>query len=86
MEIATVVATVDVQYMVVGTLEASVGAGDVPLSWRFSGGRVSVETGAIVACLPSENIRDLTLETGVSEGLREPPAGSPDGGRPEGGT
>jgi hypothetical protein len=66
-EIATVVATVDVQSMVVGT-------------------RVSVETGAIVACLPSENIRDLTLETGVSEGLREPPAGSPDGGRPEGGT
>jgi hypothetical protein len=77
---------VDVQNMVVGTLEASVGAGDITLSWRFCGGRVSVETGDIVARLPSENIRDLTLETGVGEVLREPPAGSPDGGRPEGGT
>jgi hypothetical protein len=83
-EIAT--GDVDVQDMVVGTLEASVGARDVTLWWRFSGGRVSVETGGIVARLPSENIRDLTLETGVNEGLREPPAGSPDGGHPEGGT
>ena len=84
MEIAT--GDVDVQDMVVGTLEASVGAGDVTFSWRFSGGRVSAETGGIVARIPSENIRDLTLETDVSKGLREPPAGSPDGGRPEGGT
>ena len=84
MEIAT--GDVDVQDMVVGTLEASVVAGDVTLSWRFSGGRVYFETGGIVARLPSENIRDLTLEIGVGEGLREPPAGSPDGRRPEGGT
>jgi len=83
-EIAT--GDVDVQDRVVGTLEASVGAGGVTLSWRFSGGRVPVETGDIVARLPPENIRDLTLETGVDEVLREPPAGSPDGGRPEGGT
>ena len=85
-EVKIATGDVDVQDMVVGTLEASVGARDVTLWWRFSGGRVSVETGGIVARLPSENIRDLTLETGVSEGLREPPAGSPDGGHPEGGT
>jgi DUF4097 and DUF4098 domain-containing protein YvlB len=73
--------------MVVGTLEASVGAGDVALSGRFSGGgRVSVETGDIVARIPSEDTRDLTLETGVGEVLREPPDGSSGGGRPEGET
>jgi Putative adhesin len=87
---------VDLRDMVVGTLEASVGAGDVVLSGRFSGGgRVSVETGDIVARLPSEDTRDLTLETGVGEVLREPPDGSPNGssggspdgdGRPEGET
>ena len=78
--------------MVVGTLEANVEAGDVTLSGRFSGGgRVTVGTGDIVARLPSEDTRDLTLETGVGEVLREPPDGSPTGGqdgggRPEGGT
>jgi DUF4097 and DUF4098 domain-containing protein YvlB len=78
---------VDLRDMVVGTLEASVGAGDVALSGRFSGGgRVSVETGDIVARLPSEDTRDLTLETGVGEVLREPPDGSSGGGRPEGET
>lgn len=79
---------VDLQDMVVGTLETSVGAGDVTLSGRFSGGgRVSVETGDIVARLPSEDTRNLTLETGVGEVLREPPGGGPDdGGRPEGGS
>jgi putative adhesin len=86
---------VDLRDMVVGTLEASVGAGDVVLSGRFSGGgRVSVETGDIVARLPSEDTRDLTLETGVGEVLREPPDGGSGGspgntggdGRPEGET
>jgi len=73
--------------MVVGTLEANVEAGDVTLSGRFSGGgRVSVETGDIIARLPSEDTRDLTLETGVGEVLREPPAGGSGGGRREGGT
>lgn len=66
--------------MVVGTLEAGVEAGDVTLSGRFSGGgRVSVETGDIVARLPSEDTRDLILETGVGKVLREPPDGSPSG-------
>jgi len=79
---------VDLQQMVVGTLEASVGAGDVTLSGRFSGGgRVSVETGDVVARLPSEDTRDLTLETGVGEVLRDPPGGGPnEGGRSEGET
>jgi DUF4097 and DUF4098 domain-containing protein YvlB len=76
---------VNLEDMVVGTLEAGVEAGDVALSGRFSGGgRVSVETGDIIARLPTEDTRDLTLETGVGEVLREPPAGSPDGsGRSE---
>jgi hypothetical protein len=78
---------VDLRDIVVGTLEASVGAGDVTLSGRFSGGgRVSVETGDIVARIPSEDTRDLTLETGVGEVLREPPDGSSGAGRPEGET
>ena len=78
---------VDLRDMVLGTLEASVGAGDVTLSGRFhGGGRVSVETGDIVARIPSEDTRDLTLETGVGEVLREPPDGSSGAGRPEGET
>jgi phage baseplate assembly protein gpV len=78
---------VDLRDMVVGTLEASVEAGNVTLSGRFSGGgRVSVETGNIVARIPSEDTRDLTLETGVGEVLREPPDGSSGAGRPEGET
>ncbi len=72
--------------MVVGTLEANIEVGDVTLSGRFSGGgRVSVETGDILARLPSEDTRDLTLETSVGEILREPPGGSPDGNRGGGG-
>ncbi len=78
---------VDLRDMVVGTLEASVEAGNVTLSGRFSGGgRVSVETGDIVARIPSEDTRDLTLETGVGEVLREPPDGSSGAGRSEGET
>jgi DUF4097 and DUF4098 domain-containing protein YvlB len=78
---------VNLRDMVVGTLEASVGTGDVTLSGRFSGGgRVSVETGDIVARIPSEDTRDLTLETGVGEVLREPPDGNSGAGRPEGET
>lgn len=77
---------VTLEDMVVGTLEAGVEAGDVTLSGRFSGGgRVSVETGDIIARLPSEDTRDLTLETGVGEVLREPPAGSPNGNQDGGG-
>ncbi|MDQ4127751.1 MAG: DUF4097 domain-containing protein [Actinomycetota bacterium] len=76
--------------MVVGTLEANVEAGDVTLSGRFSGGgRVSVETGDILARIPSEDTKDLTLETSVGEVVREPPERSPNGnqdggGRPDG--
>jgi DUF4097 and DUF4098 domain-containing protein YvlB len=63
--------------LIVGTLEASVEAGSVTLSGRFSGGgRVSVETGDIIARLPPEDTRDLTLETRVGSVLREPPDGS----------
>jgi DUF4097 and DUF4098 domain-containing protein YvlB len=63
--------------MILGTLEASVEAGDVTLSGRFSGGgRVSVQTGDIVARLPPEDTRDLTLETRVGSVLREPADGA----------
>ena len=62
--------------LILGTLEASVEAGSVTLSGRFSGdGRVSVETGDIIARLPAEDTRDLTLQTRVGSVLREPPSG-----------
>jgi flagellar basal body-associated protein FliL len=61
--------------LILGTLEAGVEAGTVTLSGRFSGdGRVSVETGDIIARLPAEDTRDLTLQTRVGRVLREPPA------------
>jgi Putative adhesin len=60
--------------LILGTLEAGVEAGSVTLSGRFSGdGRVSVETGDIIARLPAEDTRDLTLQTRVGNVLREPP-------------
>lgn len=66
--------------LIVGTLEAGVEAGTVTLSGRFSGGgRVSVQTGDIIARLPPEDTRDLTLETRVGSVLREPPEGSSNG-------
>src|SRR3712207_7426883 len=53
--------------------EARVETGDVTLSGRFSGGgRVSVETGDIIAGPPPEDTRDLTLQTRVGSVLREP--------------
>jgi hypothetical protein len=52
-------------------------AGDVTLSGRFSGGgRVTVETGDIIARLPPEDTRDLTLETCLGSVLREPADGA----------
>jgi hypothetical protein len=66
--------------LILGTLEAGVESGTVTLSGRFSGGgRVSVETGDIVARLPAEDTRDLTLQTRVGSVLREPPGGGSDG-------
>ena len=62
--------------LILGTLEAGVEAGSVTFSGRFSGGgRVSVETGDIIARLPAEDTRDLTLQTRVGRVLREPPSG-----------
>jgi DUF4097 and DUF4098 domain-containing protein YvlB len=62
--------------LILGTLEASVEAGEVTLSGRFSGGgRVSVQTGDIIARLPPEDTRDLILQTRVGRVLREPPDG-----------
>lgn len=66
--------------LVLGTLEAGVEAGSVTLSGRFSGdGRISVETGDIIARLPAEDTRDLTLQTRVGRVLREPPEGDAKG-------
>ena len=66
--------------LILGTLEADVEAGSVTLSGRFSGvGRIAVETGDIMARLPAEDTRDLTLQTRVGSVLREPHAGGPDG-------
>ncbi len=77
---------VSLENVIVGTLETGVESGDVTLSGRFSGsGRVSVETGNIIARLPSEDTKDLTLQTSVGEVLREPPDRTPngDGKRPD---
>ena len=75
---------VSLEDLILGTLEANVEAGSVTLSGRFSGdGIVSVETGDIVARLPAEDTRDLTLQTRVGNVLREPPDGGPSGQEPE---
>ena len=71
------VGDVSLEDLILGTLEASVEAGDVTLSGRFSGGgRVTVQTGDIIARLPPDDTRDLTLETRVGSVLREPPDGA----------
>ena len=72
--------------LILGTLETGVEAGSVTLSGRFSGdGRVSVETGDIIARLPAEDTRDLTLQTHVGRVLREPPdAGQGSGNQEQG--
>ena len=65
---------VELRNLIVGTLEASIEAGNVTLSGRFSGsGRIFVETGGIIANLPPEDTRELTLETRVGEVVRETP-------------
>jgi hypothetical protein len=74
------VGDVSLEDLILGTLETSVEAGDVTLSGRFSGGgRVSVETGDIIAKLPPEDTRDLTLQTHVGSILREPADGDSNG-------
>ena len=74
------VGDVSLEDLILGTLEASVEAGDVTLSGRFSGGgRVSVETGDIIARLPPEDTRDLTLQTHVGSVLRDPADGDSNG-------
>src|SRR5918994_220384 len=63
-----------------GNVTVGAEAGDVFLSGRFSGGgRVSVETGDIIARLPPEDTRDLTLQTRVGSLLRESAAGGSNG-------
>jgi len=65
---------VELRDLIVGTLEAGIESGDVTLSGRFSGsGRIFVETGGIIANLPPEDTRELTLETRVGEVMRETP-------------
>ena len=62
---------VDLKDLVIGILEARVESGDVVLSGRFSGsGSVLVETGSIDVRLPSEDVKDLDLETRVGEVVR----------------
>jgi DUF4097 and DUF4098 domain-containing protein YvlB len=67
------VGDVSLEDLILGTLEASVEAGDVILSGRFSGGgRITVQTGDVIARLPPDDTRDLMLETRVGSVLREP--------------
>ena len=63
---------VSLKDLAVGVLEAQIEAGDATLSGRFSGGgRVFVETGSINSRLPSEDAKDLNLETRVGEVTRD---------------
>lgn len=58
--------------LAVAILDASVEAGDVELSGRFSGGgQVYVETGSITVRLPPEDARELDLDARVGEVVRE---------------
>ena len=75
---------ISLEDLILGTLEANVEAGNVTLSEQFSsGGRVSVQTGDIIARLPPEDTRDLTLETRVGSVLREPADGASNRGDPK---
>jgi hypothetical protein len=57
--------------LVIGILESEIEAGDVTLSGRFSGsGSILVETGSIIVRLPSEDARELDLQTRVGEVVR----------------
>lgn len=68
---------VTLEDLVVGTLETSVEAGDVTILGRFSGGgRISVKTGDVIARIPQEDTRELTLNANVGEVLRDGEAGS----------
>jgi hypothetical protein len=54
--------------LILGTLEANIEAGSITLSGRFSGdGRVSVETGDIVARLPKHTNRDRSGPRGFPQ-------------------
>lgn len=78
-EITTGSGDVLLEDVVVGTLEATVEAGDVELAGRFSGGgRIFVQTGDIIARLPPEDTRELVLETRVGEVVRGEPSGEPE--------
>jgi DUF4097 and DUF4098 domain-containing protein YvlB len=66
------VGDVSLEDLILGTLEASVETGEVTL---LGGGRVTVETGDIIARLPPDDTRDITLETRVGSVLREPADG-----------
>lgn len=58
--------------LVLGTVEASIEAGDVEVLGRFSGGgRIVVETGSITSIIPPEDARELTLEARVGTVVRE---------------
>jgi len=68
---------VDLENLIVGTLEASVESGDVIVAGRFSGnGRIFVGTGDITTRLPAEDARELTLEANVGKVEREDPKSS----------
>jgi hypothetical protein len=70
--------------LILGTVEASVEAGDVEVLGRFSGGgRIVVETGNITSSIPPEDARELTLEARVGTVVRETQEG---GGSSEGGS
>jgi len=68
---------VDLENLIVGTLEASVESGDVIVAGRFSGnGRIFVDTGDITTRLPAEDARELTLEANVGKVERADPKSS----------
>lgn len=71
-ELAVGSGDVRLEDLILGTVEASVEAGDVEVLGRFSGGgRIVVETGSITSSIPPEDARELTLEAHVGTVVRE---------------
>ncbi|CAN5911731.1 hypothetical protein BH23ACT11_BH23ACT11_27480 [soil metagenome] len=59
--------------LVVGTLDLRVDIGDAILSGRFSGGgEAVVQTGDIIVRLPSEDTRELSLESRIGDVVAKP--------------
>lgn len=71
-EVEVGVGDLEIENLVVGTLDARVGTGDVILSGRFSGdGVVLVQTGDVVVEVPPEDTAELELKARIGDVVRQ---------------